>query len=138
MKKCFLAGPILLAAILLAGCAPGTIGSEEPDDSSAPPTTSASPGHHGGEDSGGSNTPPDPGASVSADEATVEYVDCLNEHGLNAVIGPDGTAQYAVTEEDLGEDGQPVVPGDDAEQAGTEALCQDTVPSYTPPDYNER
>ena len=46
--------------------------------------------------------------------------------------------QYAVAEEDLGEDGQLIAPGDDTEQAETEVLCQDAVPSYTPPDYNER
>lgn len=136
MKKILLAVPVLIAALMLVGCGQGT---SDPDASGSSTTSSSVPvSLPAGGDSGGSNTQPDPTASKPADEATLAYVACLNEHGLNAIVGPDGTVQYAVTENDLGPDGKPVSPGSGADKVEVEALCQQAVPGYAPPDYNEK
>jgi len=105
---------------LVAGC--GTAPADDPaspsPDSTATVTTP--PGH------------PDP------DVSTAEYVECLQEHGLeNAVAAPDGGVGYGFTEEDLGDDGRvSVSAGDDV--TSIEAECLRAVPGYVPPDDDER
>lgn len=132
--------PVILSALLLVGCTSSPSGpSGAPSGTPSSSASDSDGGQTGGlNDTGGSKTSPDSGTSHPVDDATKQYVDCLNEHGLNAMVGPDGTVQYAVTADDLGPDGVPKASTDGPDQAATEQLCQQAVPGYTPPDYNER
>lgn len=134
MKKTLLAA-FAAATLLLAGCAQGSPAAQTPGHATAVPDNSQ--GDAKPDDSDGSQAPPSPGMSSDADEATLAYLDCLTEHGLNAVIGPDGTIQYAVTAEDFG-NGDEISAGSNTDQARIEALCQKAVPNYTAPDYNDK
>lgn len=117
------------ATLLLAACTSTT--SEEP-----PPTAESSAdqgtddGAGGGNAGGGNDAPP---ASGEADQATQDYLDCLLDHGVDAII--DGEGNIA-----LGAGDQGSVSAGDSTSASDEAQaeCAKAVPEYVAPNYDEQ
>jgi hypothetical protein len=77
------------------------------------------------------------GQPYSTDQATLDYVDCLQSHGIDAMVGSQGEIMLPV---DL-ENGDHVVSSSDEQPLGlveAEEACQLEVPDYVPVDSNER
>lgn len=117
---------------LLAGCG------ADPADQPTSPTSSSSPSPSPSPSPATAAPDTAPPDDSDPDASTAEYVECLQEHGLeNAVAAPDGGVGYGFTEEDLDEDGQvSASAGDDV--SSIEARCLRAVPGYVPPDEDER
>ncbi|AAT89611.1 hypothetical protein ATY41_00885 [Leifsonia xyli subsp. xyli] len=77
----------------------------------------------------------DPGAPKrgSVPAATAEYVSCLNDEGIDAIVDQDGRVAYGIGEAYGGASvSSDDSPGDARAQA--ERICAERVPAYTAPD----
>jgi hypothetical protein len=133
-----LAALALGSALVLSGCAtaqtPETAPEKVATGDSGPGTGSGSGADTDAQQEGGSGDAPEPG---TADAATQEYLDCLIENGVDAIIDARGQISLGVA----AQKGGTIETGSDTASspaAAAQATCQEQVPDYAAPNLNDK
>jgi hypothetical protein len=113
------------ATLFLTACAQAP--TEAPRPSSDVSTEGIDTGGSSNEDAG------EPPATGDADQATQDYLDCLIENGVDAIIDGDGNIALGAGESGTISSGSATSAPDSAQ-----AKCQEAVPEYTAPNFSER
>jgi hypothetical protein len=112
------------ATLLLTACAQEP--AEAPQRSVDISTEGTDTGGSSDEDAGEAPAPGD------VDQATQDYLDCLLENGVDAIIDGDGNIAFGA-----GKSGS-ISAGAASATSDAQAECQKAVPEYTAPNFSER